>query len=204
MKKIKSEAGFTVVEMLAAVFVLVLLSLMVGAGMSMAMHAYETVVAQSEAELLLSTAVDALADDLRYAWNVKPDESLQWTNFTYTSDSYSSDSSGHDVSLCVEKDNGKGKINAKSEDGAVQQVLSINAGAYGSSKSYKEYSVDDMFIHYSQDKNTFTIHLKVTDGSGITASTPGSNWSDINKPTTGGVTIRCLNPALPATTGGDS
>lgn len=194
MKKIKSEAGLTVVEMLAAVMVLVLLSLMVGTGISMTMHAYETVVAQSEAELLLSTAIDALADDLRYAWNVKPDSSLDKTNFTYSSDSYDKD-----VWLDVDSDDKIIARNGKEDKTDYQQVLSINAGAYGSSKSYKEYRIDDMFIDYKPDKNTFTIHLKVTDGSGITASTPKFE----NQTAEGaGITVRCLNPALPSTTGG--
>ena len=195
MKKIKSEAGFTLVEMVAAVVVLVLLALMVGTGINMAMHAYETVVAQSEAELLLSTAVDALADDLRYAWNVKPETEPSWTGYDHvTGFTYSSDSFGDGVRLCVKKN--EGKIIAKTEENSKfdQQVLSINAGAYGSNKSYKEYSVDGMFIKYDPDKNTFTIHLKVTDGSGITAITPGSDTNDIKNSTGGGVTVRCLNP----------
>lgn len=197
MKKIKSETGLTVVEMLAAVLVLVLLSLMLGTGLNMVMHAYETVVAQSEVELLLSTAVDAIADDLRYAWNVN-DPAPALTGYEYvTGFSYSSDSFGEGTRLCV--DSTRKKIVANSLDGGEQQVLSINAGAYGSSKSYKEYSVDDMYIDYKQAENTFTIHLKVTDGSGITASTPKFE----NQTAEGaGITVRCLNPALPSTTGG--
>ena len=198
MRKIKSETGLTVVEMLAAVLVLVLLSLMLGTGLNMVMHAYETVVAQSEVELLLSTAVDAIADDLRYAWNVKPDSSLGKTNFTYSSDSYGDrdkKNKEYEVWLDVVDDKIVARINGKAD----QQVLSINAGAYGSSKSYKEYSVDDMYIDYKQAENTFTIHLKVTDGSGITACTPKFE----NQTAEGaGITVRCLNPALPSTTGG--
>ena len=193
MKKIKSEAGFTLIEMIAAVFVLVLLSLMVGTGISMTMHAYETVVAQSEAELLLSTAVDALADDLRYAWNVDDSKKApdSWkdtylfpTDFTYSSDSYN-----NGIRLCVK--NGKIIARTDGDDAPDQQVLSFEHGAYGDNKSYKEYKVTSMDI--AHDGDIFTIRLTVADGSGISASTPD-----------GGVKIRCLNQPIPTptTTGG--
>lgn len=197
MKKIKTQAGVTVVEMLAAVAVMVFLSMMVGTGMNMAMHAYDTVVAQSEVELLLSTAIDALADDLRYAWNVVDETAPDWTAYGYTGVTgfkYSSDSYGNEIRLYRDD---KGRIAAwtgNSDD--PQQVLANSDGAYGSNTSYKEYSVEGMLIKHNTD-NTFTIHLKVTDGDGNTVSTPGSEWDDDGEfieNLDSGVTIRCLNP----------
>lgn len=180
-KKIKSEAGVTVVEMLAAALILVLLSAMVGTGMSMAMHAYDKVVAQSEVELLLSSAVDALADELRYAWNVdtststpSPAWSPDYTNVTEFT--YSSDSFGDGIRLCVRG----GKIVAKKGQSTDDdhQVLSNDFGAYGGNASYKEYEVKTMKITCVDD--VFNIKLEIKGSTGISAGTT--------------VQVRCLNP----------
>ena len=56
-KKLNSESGLTLVEMLCAVAILVLLVLLLSTGMQMALRTYRDIVAQSEVDLLLSTAV---------------------------------------------------------------------------------------------------------------------------------------------------
>lgn len=173
-KKIKSEAGFGLVEMLAAVMVMVLLSLMVGAGIEVASNSYQSVVAQSEVELLVSTALDALADDLRYAQEVNKDASEKsalngtdkFSNFTYNSDSF-----GKGVGLTLDK--GQIKANGK-------RVLSDGAyGAEGSDET-RAYQVTTMKIWY--DSDTFEIDLTVQ----------AKAHTDIQA--SGRVTVRCLNP----------
>lgn len=67
LKKLRARAGLTMVETLAAVAVLTLLCLALGSGLNLAVHAYRTIIAQSETELLLSTAADAIIDELRFA-----------------------------------------------------------------------------------------------------------------------------------------
>ena len=71
-KKLSRSEGLTLVEMLAAVVILVLLGLILNAGLHMALNSYRTMCAQSETELLLSTLLNTLADDLRYASDVEP------------------------------------------------------------------------------------------------------------------------------------
>ena len=172
-KKIKGNSGLTVVEMLAAVAVLTLLLMMLGTGMQMAMNSYRKVIAQSEVDLLLSTAVDALADELRYARDVVVgnDNKLK----SYTSDSY-----GKETYLYLDS---SGRIMAKGtvEDGQKEwRVLSTGAYGSGAIVTYTKYEVKDMKIEYKD--NIFSIYLKVgtADSRNISADTS--------------VTVRCLNP----------
>ena len=71
-KRIRSRKGFTLAETLLAVLILLLVSSIVAAGMPAAKQAYEKVVLASNAELMLSTAVATLRDELGTAWDVQP------------------------------------------------------------------------------------------------------------------------------------
>lgn len=75
-RKLAGHEGLTLVELLAAVVILILLGLILNAGLQMAMTSYRAMIAQSETELLLSTLADILADDLRYAEDVAAREGM--------------------------------------------------------------------------------------------------------------------------------
>lgn len=164
-KKLNSESGLTLVEMLAVVVILILLGLLLNTGLQMAMSTYRTIVAQSEVELLLSTAMDAISDDLRYARDVAEDGT---DGFTYTSDSF-----GVDAALGLNSD---GQIVAM-VGGEEKRLLST--GAYGLNGAYQ---VKNIKISYTQPNFTIELTVATKDGA-ISAQTPD-----------GGVTVRCLNP----------
>ena len=67
IKKLRASSGLTLIETLAAAVILTLLCLALNSGMNIAVHAYRSVIAESETQLLLSTAADALTQELRYA-----------------------------------------------------------------------------------------------------------------------------------------
>ena len=69
--KIRNRKGFTLAETLLAVLILLLVSSVVAAGMPAVKQAYEKVVLASNAELMLSTAVATLRDELGTAWDVQ-------------------------------------------------------------------------------------------------------------------------------------
>lgn len=153
-KKLSSESGLTLVEMLCAVVILILLGLLLNTGLQMAVSTYRAIVAQSEAELLLSTAVDALADDLRYARDV----SGSGTGFTYFSDSF-----GANTALEVEdkeEDENYGQIKANG-------MRLLPDGAYGLNGAYL---VKDMKISYTQPNFTIELTVATKDGK-ISAGT---------------------------------
>ena len=72
-KKLNSKAGFSLTEMLATVIILLLVSAIVAAGIPVARDAYEKVVLASNAEVLLSSTITSLRNELGTAKDVKAD-----------------------------------------------------------------------------------------------------------------------------------
>lgn len=211
IKKIKEEAGLTMVEMLASTLILTLLALMLGTGLQMVLHSYETMIAKSEMQILVSTAVDAIADELRYAQDVEKLSSENAsaegtmyhysTNFKYISDTFYG--VGNPV---VFKLDSKGQIKAcrfvetpddpDDFDDPDKGMRVLSTGVYGNRKgvvgiytTYKEYNVTDLEVTFDDNSLTgeefFNIYLKVeTADHRISVETPN-----------GGVKVRCLNPS---------
>ena len=72
-KKLNSKAGFSLTEMLATVIILLLVSVIVAAGIPVARDAYEKVVLASNAEVLLSSTITTLRNELGTAKDVEAD-----------------------------------------------------------------------------------------------------------------------------------
>ena len=72
-RKLKGHGGFTLAETMLAVLILLLVSSIVATGVPAAKDAYEKVILGSNAQLLLSTTVNALRDELGTAWEVSAD-----------------------------------------------------------------------------------------------------------------------------------
>ncbi len=70
IKKIKNQKGFSLAEMLLAILILLLVSVIVANGVPAAQSAYEKVVIGANAKVLLSTTISALRDELATATNV--------------------------------------------------------------------------------------------------------------------------------------
>lgn len=178
-KKLNCESGLTLVEMLCAVVILILLGLLLNTGLQMAARSYWDLTAHSEAQLLLSTAVDALADELRCARRVTEDGT---GGFTYASDCF-----GENTGLAVNSD---GQIVAR--NGSTEKRL-LSTGAYGSGGAYvvSEMKITPSIPADPDREITFTVELTVQTADGrLRSETPG-----------GGVTVRCLNPKTDASGG---
>lgn len=146
-RKLAGHEGLTLVELLAAVVILILLGLILNAGLRMAMTSYRAMIAQSETELLLSTLADILADDLRYAEDVAAREGML--------DSYFSDSYGEGTRLRLEN----GKVYA--DGGGNSGLRVLPDGAYGLNGRYE---VDAMEIGYADRVFTLKLSVKEKDG----------------------------------------
>ncbi len=146
-RKLAGHEGLTLVELLAAVVILILLGLILNAGLQMAMTSYRAMIAQSETELLLSTLADILADDLRYAEDVAAREGML--------DSYFSDSYGEGTRLRLEN----GKVYA--DGGGNSGLRVLPDGAYGLNGRYE---VDAMEIGYADRVFTLKLSVKEKDG----------------------------------------
>ncbi len=68
--KIKGKSGFTLAEVLIAMLILLMVSAIVAAGIPSAKNAYEKMVLSSNAEVLLSTTVSALRNELGPATDI--------------------------------------------------------------------------------------------------------------------------------------
>ncbi len=174
--KLKDNSGLTLVEMMCAVLILVLLSLMLNSGLSMAIKTYQGITAESETQLLLSSLSDALADKLRYCVV------------------YVDDAGNYHSSSIGEVQAAGGKIVVHGPDtGAAKSLLPD--GAYGNPDGFYKgnYQVtmgsaapggaDSATLRetYQKDTNSFTVRLTVKD-------------VNLNITKTRELTVRCLNP----------
>lgn len=177
-KKLRDQSGVSLVEMLCATIILVLLGLLLNTGLQLAVKSYREIIAESETQLLLSTAIDTLADDLRYARDVETEEG------TNSLKSYRSDSYGTNAAISVVD----GQLMAGPPADSTKQKKVLPSAAYGKSGGgLADYELSDLSITYQNRQ--FVIKLKVTAKglTHITAQTPEA-----------GVTVRCLNPEQPA------
>lgn len=178
-KKLADTGGVSIVEMLCATIILILLGLLLNSGLQLSVKSYRELTAESETQLLLATAIDALADDLRYARKVETVSETDNKLKSYFSDSY-----GKDTTLTIGADGDtKGQLLA-----AGQRVLP--PGAYGKGA----YQIQNLNITYDKDNQLFTVKMEVIAPkiAGVGAKTPDD-----------GVIIRCLNPAAAPETPGE-
>lgn len=196
-KKLNGEAGFTLMEMLAATAILVLLAMMLSTGLQMTVNSYQKITAQSEVDLLVATAMDALVDELRFARDIDgdcidPETSLSVSDDPDVPFAYTSDFFGGTVHLeLVELDDGTQQIMAKKIDtknNSYSMKGFLSTGVYGGKpdpdpeKREYAYSVTKMEITRSTTgDNTFMIVLEAQ----------AKNDETIKASRT--VTIRCLN-----------
>lgn len=71
LKKLNSQAAFTLAETLITVLILLMVSAVVAGGVPAAANAYRKAVDAANAHVLLSTTVNALRSELSTAWNVE-------------------------------------------------------------------------------------------------------------------------------------
>ena len=72
-QKLKKSAGFTLAETLITVLILLMVSAVVAGGVPAAANAYRKAVDAANAQVLLSTTVNALRSELSTAWGVSDD-----------------------------------------------------------------------------------------------------------------------------------
>ena len=181
-RKLRNNSGVTLVEMLAVTVILILLGLMLNTGLMMAVGSYHDLTAEAEVWLLLSTAADALTDELRYARNVQtvPAETEDLAAGIPSGeeaapgirelDSYNSDSFGPLTALTLGED---GQIYAGGR-------RLLPPGAYRNG----DYKIEKMEIIYVPEDACFQVTLKVIGGRTGSISAEAA-WM-----------VRCLNDSL--------
>ncbi|MDR3767603.1 MAG: prepilin-type N-terminal cleavage/methylation domain-containing protein [Butyricicoccus sp.] len=143
IRKLKNRQGLTMVEMLAAVAVLALLTLILNTGLLMAQKSYYEMTGEAESQLLLSTLTDLLSNELRYARDVEVDASGNLTR--YTSANY-----GRNITLAL---NASGQLEAN-------ERLMLSTGAYGNGA----YRIQSWNVTYLDGLFTVKLEIKGTHG----------------------------------------
>lgn len=179
-KKLKDTGGLTFVELLCAVCILVLLCLMMNTCLNMAVKSYRSITAESEAELLVSSISDALADKLRYCV-VTVDKNGKYKETSVGPIEETEDADGNVAVTAVTVDAGQLKVDGKSL---------LPSAAYGASGDFSmgyigTYEVEQVtgkpLVVYDPGTNCFTVSFTVTAAkAGISKTTE--------------FTVRCLNP----------
>ena len=84
MNKLKQNKGFTLIEMLACVIVVLLLTSVCGLAMNLALQSYKSNVFESDSQMLESTINTYIADVLRHTSSVSvEDDVVKITNNAY-------------------------------------------------------------------------------------------------------------------------
>lgn len=129
MKKLRKSQGFTLVETIVSLAILVMLISVISVGVNTAMKVYESVTFTSESDLLSSTLQTTLADILRYAVYNK-EEDMSEGEVAITNESYGISKGGFLL------ENGRVMVNmgGAGEGGTADTFFLVNDGAYTSMK----------------------------------------------------------------------
>ena len=152
--KLKTDGGFTLVEMLAAVVLLGFLILVVGAGTNVAIKVYNEAIQYAESRTISSTALSAMENEIRFAYDIKTSDSGAISGFT-------SSQYGEDARFEL-------------KDGMIQVVSRVGETPLLGKKVYAgglridsfSVTVNSTPVPYGQ---MVTVNIKMNDGSNVTA-----------------------------------
>ncbi len=148
-RKLKDRRGTTLVELLAAVGILVLFSVIVDTGLDLSLHSYHTMLSDSESKLLLSTASARLIDELRYARNIRTDGDGAMTQ--YWSEVYG-------PYAMIDTQEGRLVINVSGSP-----LMLLPEGVYGRDGCYGVEFTEK--ISYDEDTGIFSFGIKIDGGA---------------------------------------
>ena len=152
----RAQAGFTLIEVLAALLVLAILGFVVTTAMLTGTRVMEQTQTASNAAVLEQSIETALSDVLRYASVHAPYGAGDVSDPSFDSDSYF-DSSGAAV-RSGQIGISDGKI-ALISPGGVQFIPK-------SSGIYTDFEISDFNLEYSCDTNVFTAHYSIVMPNG--------------------------------------
>ena len=154
MKRIKQKrnrrSGFTLAETLLTVLILLLVTETVATGIPVARDAYEKVVLTANAEVLLSTTVSSLRNELGMAENVK----IDGTKISYYNTARKTNSQ-----ICLNSDLSDGKTTDPDRMIMYQRYVSSDLSAGGSASR--------LVSKAASNKNLYVTYESASYSSGI-------------------------------------
>lgn len=134
-KQNRKKAGFTLAEMLLTVLLLTIVLGGLTSAIAAAVNVYNRVRIRSEAEVLLSTAADAVSADLSTARNIKLDSDKK------TVKSFFSDLRGYQMTYGTEEETQYITVNAENPSKGSSNAQNTHDSAPGSSDSSSQKTV---------------------------------------------------------------
>ncbi len=147
MKKTRANAGFTLMEVLVTLVIMVLLAVGIGIGMNSGTVAYQKSIFDSNSAMLADTLNTSLGDLLRYSQDVRPDGTggFVFTNREYgVRDGYFCDTDGGIVKIY--------------DSYSKTEMALVNSGAYPDLK-ITDFSVE--FVSTDGESGYFDISYKI-------------------------------------------
>lgn len=152
----RNQKGFTLVEMLCTVVILLLVSSMVTVGIRLAVDNYITSITASESQELCTAILDGVSDELRYC-TVK-----DWADTASRKGPlFQSDRHAGDRSIAVDE---KGQVIVKAENKKAEDTFRDEALL--PSKSYPNGMRAEMTLTSDRDRNLVRVEVKITDAKG--------------------------------------
>lgn len=153
----RSNAGFTLVELLAALTILTILGTMVASAMVTGSRVMASTTATSNAAILEQSVETALSDVLRYASAHVPVGDSMAENPEFDTDSY------YDYSGSVVRD---GKI--RLEDGKLALVTASGMQYIPKASGiYTDFVITDFILYYDCATNMFSASYTIATGNGV-------------------------------------
>lgn len=141
MRKLKSKAGFTLMEMMVSIFILVLLVSAMGTGMDSGLRIYKDAIFESNSATLSGIVNTAVGDMLRYAEDIKLVSPAKDIDFVFTNKEYGVADAYFYIGDGVESDLGTLYLK-NARDGNNDTVDLLNSGAY------PELEIANFKVHY--------------------------------------------------------
>ena len=148
MKKLRSQRGATLTEMLCAVLIVVLISALLVVGIRFAGRTYNSSMKLSEAQELCSTLTSIISDKLRFCGTVTQSEDGGLTQI-----------------FIQNVGNVEGEAFQLSEDG---QVMLGDSKLLGASAYPRGLRVQEVSLQYDAGTDIFTVALRIGDKTGDT------------------------------------
>lgn len=157
-EKKMNKKGFTLSETLASVLILILVVTIIGGGIVVVKNAYQRITLKANAQVLMSTAITKVSDELKFAENI---EGTDTPTFVSGNNSY--------------------KMSFVNGDGTADNLGIMEAYATGdstqniqllSTKTMTDGLVPSITYNYSSDDKLFTATIEVKkDGTTVSKQT---------------------------------
>ncbi len=164
---LRSKAGFTIVEMLMTTLILLMVTAIVAAGIPVAVNAYEKVLDAANAQLLLSTTISRMQEELSTAvevWTKTESSQTTVTHYSHYRHSYKISLENVAIAEGGTATEIKLKYTAHSVEGdeAAQPVLPDPIKIVTGMTETSKFSIKFKDITYNESEHTFSVNeLKV-------------------------------------------